>query len=440
MFVQIESLLFVGLEILCCKTFYEIFGERKKNINSCKETTLLMLLICMSFVSSLLFDGYYFVKVALSIFEIAIIMFSIIKISFVKSLILSFLFEGLLLVVDYCTLLIGITIFGNIMEIDNLYYIKSGLLVLLGKSVLFFAILIVRKVIGNYSKAVIKDSEWLKFTFFPIYTICTIAGMITVLGKTQIKSKNIIFFSIAFGLVGMNIVVFYLINDILKREVKIRDEQLFRQEMKHQTKMYYSISDNLKKQRSKTHEYKNQMICIESLLKRKKYKEMEEYIEQINEGLKLELDAIHTNHVIVDAILNTKYMEMIDKNIVFVFRINDLSKLKIRDEDIVIILSNLLNNAIEACEKCREKKIIKLKFVIEDGSIIISVKNTYENALILQGDKLLTTKSASDEHGIGINNIVNVIERYHGSYVIKHDNREFFFSIIIPEIVEKDLS
>ena len=43
--------------------------------------------------------------------------------------------------------------------------------------------------------------------------------------------------------------------------------------------------------------------------------------------------------------------EAISKNIVFVFKVNDLSKIVIKDEDLVVILANLLNNAIEACEK-----------------------------------------------------------------------------------------
>ena len=63
------------------------------------------------------------------------------------------------------------------------------------------------------------------------------------------------------------------------------------------------------------------------------------------------------NHVIVNAILNTKYQESEDKGIVFVVKINDLSHAKIQDEDMVIILSNLLNNAIEACQSCTDKII-----------------------------------------------------------------------------------
>lgn len=61
--------------------------------------------------------------------------------------------------------------------------------------------------------------------------------------------------------------------------------------------------------------------------------------------------------------------------------------MNISDEDVVVIMSNLLNNAIEACEKCRGDKIIKLKIVIEDNNAIISVKNTYENAVIYEMER-----------------------------------------------------
>ena len=121
-----------------------------------------------------------------------------------------------------------------------------------------------------------------------------------------------------------------------------------------------------------------------------------------------------------------------------VFKINDLSSLNISDEDVVVIMSNLLNNAIEACEKCRGDKIIKLKIVIEDNNAIISVKNTYENAVIYENGEIQTTKILdTDEHGIGIKNIAETIRKYGGSYVIQNDEREFYFSIMIP-LVKSD--
>ena len=162
---------------------------------------------------------------------------------------------------------------------------------------------------------------------------------------------------------------------------------------------------------------------------KQKYDELAEYVRGLGEHLTLEHDYISTNHVIVDAILNAKYHEMISKNILFVFHINDLSKIGIEDEDLVVILSNLLNNAIEACEKCSGKKIIKMKF-IKEKQIVLSVKNTYDTSQApprkTSGDKAL------EEHGYGIRNIIEAVNKYHGVYSIRTGKEEFYFSIMIP--------
>ena len=120
------------------------------------------------------------------------------------------------------------------------------------------------------------------------------------------------------------------------------------------------------------------------------------------------------------------------KNIVFIFKINDLSGINICDEDVVVMLSNLLNNAIEACEKCSDRKVIKLKFINEKDKTVISVKNTYNGEIVIRDGEIQTSKEKIDEHGIGIKNIIDVITKYHGSYVIQNDDNEFYFSIIIP--------
>lgn len=123
--------------------------------------------------------------------------------------------------------------------------------------------------------------------------------------------------------------------------------------------------------------------------------------------------------MIINAILNTKYQEAISKHIVFVLKVNDLSRIGIDDEDLVVVLANLLNNAIEACEKCEEKKIIKFKFMVEDELIILSVKNTYNQPLVYDNDEIRNSKTVEPEaHGVGIKNIIRIVEKYEGEYVI----------------------
>ena len=69
----------------------------------------------------------------------------------------------------------------------------------------------------------------------------------------------------------------------------------------------------------------------------------------------------------------------------------------------------------------------------KEDKVIISVKNTYNGTIRYENEEIKTTKSFKpEEHGVGIKNILKIIEKYSGSYVIQEQNEEFFFSIIIP--------
>jgi sensor histidine kinase regulating citrate/malate metabolism len=229
----------------------------------------------------------------------------------------------------------------------------------------------------------------------------------------------------------MNIIVFSLINDILKRQVRIAEDELLLERVKNETGMYRAISENYDKQLKREHEYKNQLSVIAALAHENKVDEINRYLKQYSDDILIHMDLIDTNNVIVNAVLNSKYQETREKGIVFVVKVNDLSELKVRDEDVVMILSNLLNNAIEANEGC-EEAVIKLKFVLENNEVVISVVNTFSKAPLIDGNKFKTTKTEdADRHGIGLENIRETVEKYNGFCVIKHDNRYFKVAILI---------
>lgn len=434
MVVYIQSFLLVVLEILCCKIFFEVFARKKDKQGILRKWSIFIGLMLYAYLAAYFLNNYFIPKQILISVGIAVFMMLYFKITFRKSLFFSVLFQGLLLAIDYFTLWLNVSIFHSIAEINESHYVEGYLIAILGKVFLFMVVLVIRKRIGGKSSEVLMDTEWLRFIFFPVFTIFTITALLITSGNLANQKQEDLFLVIAFCLAGMNIVVFYLINDILRRETKLRENEIFQLQARNQTNMYRSISENFDKQRKKTHEYKNQLMCIESLITSKNYAELEEYVGKISGHLNKELDCINTNNVIADAILNSKYQETLDKNIAFIFKINNLSEINIRDEDIVVILSNLLNNAIEACEKCIDKKVIKMKFVKEGNKVIISVRNTYNGEIMVQDGEIRTSKRQEEnEHGIGIGNIMDVITRYGGSHVIQNDKNEFYFSIIIPQ-------
>ena len=383
-----------------------------------------------------LFYNHFLAKQIVAIIIISGFMTLYLKIRLRKALILSLLFEGLLLSIDYFTLWLNVLLFHSITEISESHYAGGLLVAILSKIILFAVVLAVRKRIGTKSLPVMAEREWLRVVLFPAFSIFTVIALLITFGNIENQRQESVFLAIAFCLAGMNLVVFYMIEDILKRENRIHENEIFRIQVKNQTDMYRSISENFDKQRKKAHEFKNQIMCIESLIEKKNYGELEEYVRKVSGRLRTEPDYIKTNNIIVNAILNSKYQEMLDKKILFIFKINDLSGLNISDEDIVVILSNLLNNAIEACERCRDRKYVKMKFMKANDSTVISVRNPYEGELIITDGEIQTSKKhETAEHGVGIKNIIDVIERYQGSYVMRNNGNEFYFSVVIPCIV-----
>lgn len=263
----------------------------------------------------------------------------------------------------------------------------------------------IRKMLGSKTTDIFTVREWYALAAISLITILSV---ITITYETdwmkyasQPVAVEFFHIHIVAGILCINFIGYYLIHSITEREIKLREHAVFREKVKNETAMYHSISENLEKQRKRTHEYKNQLAAINALAAEGAYQELRAYIGKIETLLQHRMDALDTNHVIVNAILNTRYREAVSKGIVFVLKVNDLSELKMEEEDIVVILFNLLNNALEACERCEDKQI-KLKFVLEDGQAVISVKNSMAVEPVMENGALLTSKTKDpEEHGVG---------------------------------------
>lgn len=86
-----------------------------------------------------------------------------------KALILSLLFQGLLLSIDYFTLWLNVSLFNSIAEINESHNVGGYLVTVLAKILLFMVVLMIRKKIGVRSSEVLMDIDWLRFIFFPVF-------------------------------------------------------------------------------------------------------------------------------------------------------------------------------------------------------------------------------------------------------------------------------
>ncbi|MEG2383636.1 MAG: GHKL domain-containing protein [Oscillospiraceae bacterium] len=92
--------------------------------------------------------------------------------------------------------------------------------------------------------------------------------------------------------------------------------------------------------------------------------------------------------------------------------------------DFTIIFGNLLENAIEACERMEVgEKYINLKIRADDGHLIaIICENSFDGVVNRRENKILSRK---EKGGIGLSSIESITQKYDGSMKVKVDGNVF---------------
>ena len=115
-------------------------------------------------------------------------------------------------------------------------------------------------------------------------------------------------------------------------------------------------------------------------------------------------------------------------NIDIRFKVNDLSGIQVAPIDLVIIIGNLLDNAIEACVKLPAgEREIYAQLLLED-TLFLSFRNTSPPVEIVNS-YIATTKKPPDLHGFGLQNVKTALKKYDSFYDMAYEDGYFTFTI-----------
>ncbi|MDE7272920.1 MAG: GHKL domain-containing protein [Lachnospiraceae bacterium] len=283
------------------------------------------------------------------------------------------------------------------------------------------------------------QSYWKRFRFLPILCLITIVAF-NMLSFDETAANKYAILTTVSGFAILSIFLFYFTIRMWEKEETLQKLQLSAERTRSQMNMYHNMQTQYEQQRRFLHDYKNQLNCIQGLLDCGQTKEASEYITRMTGTLRTQFGDINTNHTVVNVILNQKYQTARDRGATITFVINDLSELTMPEEDLVTLLTNLLDNAIEACEKFDEEtspihKIIQFKMVIDEGQLILSIRNPVKEPLQIKNNTIVTSKKDTVYHGIGLLNVDSVVKKYHGTSVLKCEDGWFSFAMILPNCI-----
>lgn len=187
------------------------------------------------------------------------------------------------------------------------------------------------------------------------------------------------------------------------------------------------------------HEMKNHMANIKGLAGAGEYGEIEEYVRRMDETMQeLEYKYV-TGNAVTDVIINDKCRRAEKAGIRFDsdFRYGG----EIPVFDLGIILNNLLDNALEACEKLEPGKgFIRLTMKQKKQFLLLDVENSFDGIVPVKknGSLPITTKQSIlpdivTEHGIGLENVRDIAERYFGGVNIKVKGDVFHVTVMLQQ-------
>ncbi|MDE6026389.1 MAG: GHKL domain-containing protein [Lachnospiraceae bacterium] len=189
------------------------------------------------------------------------------------------------------------------------------------------------------------------------------------------------------------------------------------------------------------HEMKNHMANIKGLVAGEKYGEVEMYIGKLDKTMQGLDYTFSTGNAVTDVIINDKYQRAVKSGITFRVKFAYRETDTISVFDMGIVLSNLLDNAIEACERMGQtKRHISLTLKRKNNFLLVEVENSFDGRLEWKdGEVIPTTIKPSNlpdilmEHGIGLRNVKDVAERYLGSMDIKTEMNVFKVTVMLQQ-------
>lgn len=176
---------------------------------------------------------------------------------------------------------------------------------------------------------------------------------------------------------------------------------------------------------------KNHLFAIESMVKNKN-RDAEKYIDNILGKIINDELYSSTGNIAIDSVINYKLSKANEIGTLVKADIKLPSGLQEGLEDLVTIIGNLLDNAIEALSDMDDKeKRLEIEVRYNIGNVNIDIKNSYNGELNCKDGKIVTKKHDKNMHGIGLKSVRTTVEKHYGTMDITHNNMEFHVNIML---------
>lgn len=283
--------------------------------------------------------------------------------------------------------------------------------------------LVLDKFKGIRLGAVVPVSYWFCLFFVPFSCIFILFQSLNF----EMLTYNMLTVEVILFLI-INLSTFYLYDRLTAKMAESAERQIQIQEQERYLKQYELMKTSMDSIRGLKHDLRNHFMTLHTLAREGNTREIIKYIEEMESMMKSQKCYIETKNTILDSILNYKIFEAEKRGITIAADVKFPSDVKLDTYDLTVVLGNLLDNAMEA--SMNEEIHITVRYT--KGCMTIKVMNDFAGILSYDLDgHLKSRKRKSKQHGLGLNNIERIVEKYNGTMDLQVKEQLFTVFILL---------
>jgi len=205
---------------------------------------------------------------------------------------------------------------------------------------------------------------------------------------------------------------------------------------------YRMLEEQYERAERLRHDMKNHLIALTGLVQDREWEKMKAYLAKMEDSGSLKSGGNLTGNRVVDALLYSKRERAQAERIVWTCDVQIPGSCAVDEFDLCVLFGNILDNAIEACEKLEDgrRRFIDIQAKMVKSCFLLEVKNSADTA----GGQEEREESRSGEttrkrtglwfekRGIGLQNISDMVRRYHGVMSVEAGESAYVISVLLP--------
>lgn len=248
---------------------------------------------------------------------------------------------------------------------------------------------------------------------------------------TSIGKRLEILLGFLLMLIGISSII-YRISMVRQKQEQFEQQMLWNERLLNEQKKYYELllqkEEITKKIR---HDMKSQLGCLGRFLENEEYERAKEYLGELIGGIQRLNILVSTGNDVVDIVVNDIVQ---GEKILLNWKGRIPSKLNMTNAEICILFSNLLKNAAEAVRDVKDKTV-NVTIKVKGHHLLLEESNQTSNPVIIEEGRLKTTKHDKEKHGIGSQNVREIVEKYNGSVSYYCEAQIFRVNIILLDAI-----